>query len=596
MSLWQKAYETYENHKHLVGVIREGHQVLAPFYHTVKRTQIEVTINQYGELLSISIDENATPTIIPVTTDSAVRTSNICAHPLSDNMSYLTIIDGKEKKHESYLETLSIWAESSYSHPKVKAIYKYIKKETLASDFAKWYPTTKKIDKKSIAECYVRWSVIEKQSDEKNDGWIDECWKDNSLFLIHQQYQEFITRKDKKCLCTISGKTLLPTRIHPSGIIERYAKNKLISQISPCAKEVSGHYGYDIVPIGLSTTQKIHNAIQWIIANQGDTYGGRVFVCWNPKGKPTYKSSSPSCPWNNTQEEAIKEPSDYKKRLHDTIAGYKKDLPEDEDVVIASFDASTDGRLSVVYYNELKFSDYYDRIEKWYSSCCIENQSPLLIEIISSAYGTERNGFLEVDDKVLGEQFLRLHHCMIDASPIPADMVHALQIHASEPTKYEKNENREKVLFAACAVIRKYLNDRAHKEEWSMVLDKNNNNRSYLFGRLLAVMEHIERGTFDKEEKREPNAIRLQTVYCNRPFTTAKIIEGALNPYFQKLDPKLRVYYKKMIDEIYTLFKDEDAPNMNRPLEAEYLLGYHLQRNDFYKKKNETENTEENEQ
>lgn len=40
------------------------------------------------------------------------------------------------------------------------------------------------------------------------------------------------------------------------------------------------------------------------------------------------------------------------------MAGFKNDLPNEEDVIIAAFDAATTGRLSLVYYNELKASDF----------------------------------------------------------------------------------------------------------------------------------------------------------------------------------------------------------------------------------------------
>ena len=53
------------------------------------------------------------------------------------------------------------------------------------------------------------------------------------------------------------------------------------------------------------------------------------------------------------------------------------------------------------------------------------------------------------------------------------------------------------------------------------------------FGRLLAVMEKIERDTYDKDEMREPNAIRMQAVFCERPYYVFKFNERVL-PYLQR--------------------------------------------------------------
>ncbi len=606
MSLWQNAYETYENHAHLVGVIKENQQPLTPVGHIVQKAQIEITIRADGSLISVfSVPSDNSKTIIPATEASSSRTSSPCAHPLSDQMQYLADMGEKKKKdkdspHELYLKALTDWAESKYSHPKVKAILSYIKSGTILDDVKREIPNCEKIEGTELSKCMVRWSVVGTQSEKS------ACWEDRSLFSAFESYQKSLKGDSHKGLCMVSGENDTIIESHPKGIVSSSYGAKLLSANDSSGFTYRGRFTDSVqaLTVGYTASQKMHNAIQWVAANQGKIFGGRTFVCWNPKGKDVL--SPYNDPWGDSPDEPI-QPSDYKKNLHEAMAGYKNSLPAEEDVIIASFDAATTGRLSVTYYNELKASDYYDRIETWYSSCCIENkqsgvQSPTLIRIINAAYGTERNGKLEVDDRVLKEQFGRLYHCIVDSAPIPSDMVRALMIHASEPTKYNpKFKNHDTVLFSACAVIRKYLNDRAHEEEWSMVLDTNNTNRSYLFGRLLAVMEYAERSAYEKGENRETNAIRLQTSYCNRPLATAKIIENSLNPYFQKLSPGLRFYCKNMIEEIYIKFNVEDLPRMNLPLDETYLLGYYLQRNALYQKKDKaeksdiTENTEENE-
>lgn len=127
-----------------------------------------------------------------------------------------------------------------------------------------------------------------------------------------------------------------------------------------------------------------------------------------------------------------------------------------------------------------------------------------------------------------------------------------------------------------------------------MSLDREKKDRSYQFGRLLAVMEKVERDTYG-DESREPNAIRMQSAFCDRPFYTAKIINDRLNPYFERLRPAGRAYYKKLIGEIMEQLSDYDDVQLNRPLGDTYLMGYYLQRNELYtSRSNETkEETEE---
>ena len=126
--------------------------------------------------------------------------------------------------------------------------------------------------------------------------------------------------------------------------------------------------------------------------------------------------------------------------------------------------------------------------------------------------------------------------------------------------------------------------------------EKRKDDRSYQFGRLLAVMEHVERTTYGPEEDREPNAIRLQSVFNERPLYAAKLIEGQLNPYFARLKPGLRKYYKDMISQILAMIYATPDDEWNSPLKDTYLLGYYLQRAELYTKKSKDQNETEDEE
>ena len=61
-------------------------------------------------------------------------------------------------------------------------------------------------------------------------------------------------------------------------------------------------------------------------------------------------------------------------------------------------------------------------------------------------------------------------------------------------------------------------------------LDKTYTDRSYLFGRLLAVADKLERDTFDAGEDRVTNAKRLWNMFSVRPYYTWGILRGRLMP------------------------------------------------------------------
>lgn len=297
------------------------------------------------------------------------------------------------------------------------------------------------------------------------------------------------------------------------------------------------------------------------------------------------------------------EPTEYKEQLRQALLSYQKDLPDEEDVIIASFDAATTGRLAITYYNELRASDFLKRMQKWDERCCWNSRfygisAPSLPSIVTCAFGIEREGngkaTIETDDKIMRQQLQVLLNCRLGETSMPFSIMHALTERASNPLAYKKEDNRETVLFTACAVIRKYLYD-TKKEEWFMAFDYTKADRSYQFGGLLALLEKAERDTYGEDESREPNAIRMQSVFSKRPMYAAKVVwEQVKKSYLPRLKVGLRFYYEQRIGAIWERLDSLGEEHLNEPLTETYLLGYYLMRNELYTKQNKNEKMEEN--
>ena len=115
-----------------------------------------------------------------------------------------------------------------------------------------------------------------------------------------------------------------------------------------------------------------------------------------------------------------------------------------------------------------------------------------------------------------------------------------------------------------------------------MALEKEKKDRSYQYGRLLAVLEKAERDTYGVDEDREPNAMRMQSVFTQRPQYAARMIwEQVKRGYYRRLKNWQRTYYEKLIGQIMEQLSEYDE-DINKPLEDTYLLGYYLQKNDMY--------------
>ena len=70
-------------------------------------------------------------------------------------------------------------------------------------------------------------------------------------------------------------------------------------------------------------------------------------------------------------------------------------------------------------------------------------------------------------------------------------------------------------------------------------------------------------------------------------------MEEAVRPYFQKMDPMRRAYYKNKIGEIVAGFEESRPEYLNKALESDYLLGYYLQRADLNTKKEDKQEEKE---
>lgn len=587
MGLLQKALETYEAMGGLVGIYEDGkEEPLAPIGHIVTKAQIEVTINAEGTFVGAKQADKDQKIIIPVTEESSGRTSSPAAHPLCEQLGYL--LGDDEVKFDLYINNLTQWCQSAYAHPKAKAVLAYIQQRTLRSDL-----TSARIspDKEKDMVC---WRVL-------GFGISDRSavWEDVDLMKAYASY--YLSQKQGETnLCMLTGEDTHITWQHLKGAFSLNGNAKIISANDSTNFTYRGRFAEpeEAASMGYLASQKAHNALKWLISTQGTIQGGRAFVCWNPQGRAVPQPTQPVQDQFEDEEDLF-DYRNYCQDLRRKLQGYQDKWQPEDQVIIAAFDAATTGRLAITYYNEMLGSDFLDRLAHWDKTCCWKDyyhgiQSPLLYNIIAFAFGTPRgeNGKVEPDEKLIAPQMQRLLSCRIDQAAFPLDIMQALVNKAGNLQIYKTNRN--KLLCITCAVIRKYYFD--HKKgEFKLALEPERKDRSYQWGRMLAVMEKIERDTYDPDEKREPNAIRMQSVFVKRPgYAFMVIMEQLKNAYYPRLHIALRTKYEKLIGEIMEQIhlSLKETENYGDPLTETYLLGYYLQKSALYTKK-ETEETEE---
>lgn len=638
MSWLNNLYLTYED-CNKTSEFTKGEYRLLPLDHTYKQAHIEVCIDDKGNFLKCR--SKIIPkllTIIPVTEASLNRTSSkIAPHPLCDKIHYCALdykkFHGKKRDgSQQYLSQLKNWVESEYSHPKIRAVYKYICKNSLINDLVSeniLYVNSSGnlIDKpnhkdlklelfqyvKDQSDSVVRW-IVETPGDPETN-----CWTDDSLILSWINYSKKL--KTKKNICLVSGQIdSYITEMHPSGIRNISDRAKIISSNDTDNFTFRGKFidPLEVTSISSEVSQKAHNALRWLIQrNQCFTSNEQVFVIWEKSGNslPNLFASSfdlLSELYNENVHTLLENDfgQAFAQLFKKYLAGYSVKLTSNKNITILGLDSASTGRLSITYYKELSGSDFLHKIEKWHTNLAWEQRiayplekkksfkiiyltgAPALKEIAVAAYGKR------IDDKLLKKTNERLLSCVIDDLQIPFDLMNQIYHRTCNRQGMEEWE-WDKTLRIFCSVYKSFnlhlssINQR----RFSMALDKECSTRDYLFGRLLAVADCLEQAALRKESNkkeitRPTNAARYMQRFSTHPMSTWQTIYLALNPYMSKIGG-LSNWYDQIITEISSKFDKEEYSDS--PLKGEFLLAYFCQKKDLFTKRDENESNESQE-
>ena len=139
-------------------------------------------------------------------------------------------------------------------------------------------------------------------------------------------------------------------------------------------------------------------------------------------------------------------------------------------------------------------------------------------------------------------------------------------------------------------------------------LDENNMDRDYLYGRILAVYDNIERWALNEQAKtyggdakniRPTNAVKLMSEFFSKPATTTQRLNRSINPYLQRIFGKAarrEALLNELIAKVSAVESGKSERELNNPVGPIGLLGYAAQMDAFdeamkanIKNKNESE-------
>ncbi|MBC8017748.1 MAG: type I-C CRISPR-associated protein Cas8c/Csd1 [Verrucomicrobia bacterium] len=614
MSWIEKLYRTYENNLDNIGNPKDPTPLL-PVSHTTQNAHVQIVIDGQSNFIRASvISKSDAKTIIPATEEAAGRAgSKPACFPLCDKLQYIAgdfvkfggrVTSGFAAKphepHDNYLTLLSGWCESSFSQPKISAVLEYVKRGKVVSDLVgaiilhvndgrlitEWNGLASEMPEifKVIqsgggqSDAFVRFSV-ECPGDPQTALWTDStAWESWASYYASQ--------KSLKGLCYVAGEEDFLADQHPAKIRNSGDKAKLISSNDSSGFTFRGRFvlSDEACGVGFRVTQKAHSALRWLIARQGRRDGDQAVVAWAVSGAdvPDPQADTFSFLFGDDQQTPAPKGGYTAQQvgiaLSNKIAGYASKLKSTDDVVVMGLDAATPGRMAISYYRELTGSELLARVQAWHEGCAWQQRfgkervfvgAPAPRDIAETAYGKR-------DEKLRKATVERLLPCIIDGAPIPRDLVESCINRASNKNGIDEWE-WEKALGIACALYRYHYKERGYQ----MALDRDRKTRNYLYGRLLALAEHMEnRALFVGGEKRATNAEKLMQRFAERPQSTWLILETGLTPYKVRLSAKRPSFLhsvKQEIDDVIAAFETDEFISDKR-LTGEFLLGYHCQR------------------
>ena len=618
-----KAYEKAEE----IGLVDQqngDNPVLLPLYHTSLKSNgkniISVKLDQDGSFYKAEIMADNQTIIFPVTANSVARSgSNPAPHPLVDKLSYY-VSEVSQSQCDDFHKQLASWI-AYCEESKVKDFLMKIQHFILQTDFLS------DILQSLYGEHYQRegLKITYSDSDGKNKtvdlsahflefsiaqfhGFKDESV--TSYNELHQSYISFVTaNQDNLGKCNISGRMEQITNKH-RGLMG----NAKIISVSNKGEAYKGRFKEreDVFSVGYETSEKIHLMIKYLLENKNSSTwleSSQYLINWFSDDlanesqldivKPEFDELFEDDKDEKDSSVFIK-PNKENRNIGSSFIKGRKLFANDATYYVAILNKTSNGRIALKYFRQVQVSQLLKNLETWQENYSWEAKTksgnyklrtPTFNDIINIAYGVDRERYLELDnDSFKSEQYQQLVTALIDGRTIPNTIVKKLEDNIKQRQKYSKNWYQ--VQQVSLAILHKQ-----YGREFTPMLDHQETDRSYLFGRLLAIYELFEAQRYaldGSSQERITNAERYWNAYTGQPAKMMNHLENKIKPYEQVLKlnrpgiwHKLEKERKEIIQLLTPLYANKE---FTQPLDYKFIFGYYAEKQFYY-----TKQTKENE-
>ena len=620
-----KAYEKAEE----IGLVDQqngDNPVLLPLYHTSLKSNgknvVLVKLDQDGSFYKAEFMSDNQTIIFPVTANSVARSgSNPAPHPLVDKFSYY-ISEVSQSQYDDFHKQLASWI-TYCEEGEVKDFLMKIQQFILQTDFLS------SILQSLYGEHYQRegLKITYSDSDGKNKtvdlsayflefsivqfhGFKDESV--TSYKALHQSFISFTTaNRDNLGTCNISGRTEQISNKH-RGLMG----NAKIISVSNKGEAYKGRFKEreDVFSVGYETSERIHLMIKYLLENNNSSTwleSSQYLINWFSDDlanesqldivKPAFNDLFEDDEDEKDSHVFIK-PNEENKNIGSSFIKGQKLFGNDATYYVAILNKTSNGRIALKYFRQVQVSQLLKNLETWQGNYSWETKTksgnyklrtPTFNEIINAAYGIDRERYLELDnDSFKSDQYQQLVTALIDGRSIPNTIVKKLEDNIKQRQKYSKHWYQ--VQQVSLSVLQKQ-----YGREFTPMLDHENTNRSYLFGRLLAIFELIETQRYRIDGNNQEgitNAERYWNAYTSQPAKLMMNLTNKIKPYEETVKLNAHGIFNKLDKEraeiirlLNPLMRKKD---INNPLDYQFIFGYYAEKQFFYTKQEKNESEE----
>ncbi|MDD7363374.1 MAG: type I-C CRISPR-associated protein Cas8c/Csd1 [Firmicutes bacterium] len=610
-----------------------GTMILPMYYNSMTsngKNIIEVLLSQDSELLQAYPLPKDQVIIFPVTEDSVARSSGVAPHPLVDSIPY--VIQDGGKKSIAYMEQLESWLAYE-NNQYVRIIHDFLKRDDVYDQIVRKIQgqneakteeeNTGQSNNVDFKKAFMTFKIA--KSGDKKEVAVSENKELQEAYRKFVEFQNHENPEKKQIICDLSGEEdYLCIKHRPL-----MATARLISQITANDENYWGRFSKadQSIRIGTETSQKIHLMAKYLLSGKNTSrwLGEQAYVvswfsddiqnnseCHTTKSVEVEKGKKEEKKKKYLSKEVQKNPKKEKiqyisdEETNEIVKSFTngKILFSDKArYYIAVFDKISNGRVAAKYFKELNVSTLKRNLAQWQKKYHWfgykkekrnKELTPSPLRMVRAAYGVEigdgQSAKLEVKKpSFLKTQYQAIVSAIVEGRDMPENIVAMLETNIRNRHRYK--EMWTEVKFCALASLKE-------KEGIdSPMLDRENTDRSYLFGRLLALFERMEATTLDDDSERITNAEKMWTSYTNHPATIMMRLRNLIKPYEKKLkldESKRGIYYKLIrdIEEVTNLLHEQydiQSSEVNRPLDYGFIFGYEGQMRDIFTKKESEE-------